>query len=495
MSILARNAMRLARKLILAVVIGIVLVVIVRDYFAVREDIRETEARVQDDIATLGYGLSITLAQVVRDSGPEAAESLIARRNEGDRIKIRWVALDVPKADKRAIELPPEAIAELRQGRLARLVQGSGPSARLFVYRPFYGQNPVHDIAEASESLAPLHERARRQITGMVVESIVILLLATGATFALGFRFVARPVQELVAQARRIGGGDLTQRLRLTGHAELSELAEELNLMADRLAAAQDRRLALQRQVEAETAAKLAALDQLRHADRLATIGQLASGVAHELGTPLNVVAGHAKMIASDEAPEENRDSARVIAEQAARMTAIIRQLLDFARRNKPQLSVGDLAAVTEHTIQMLSRLAQQRKAELRLSAARPAARVRMDEAQMQQAITNLIVNAVQAMPGGGVVEVDLAEVRRDERQYLRLAIHDQGPGIAPEHLPHIFEPFFTTKGVGEGTGLGLPVCYGIVQEHGGFIEVESAVGAGTRFCVFLPVVSAEDST
>jgi signal transduction histidine kinase len=479
--------MRLARKLILAVVIGIVLVVIVRDYFAVREDIRETQARIDDDVATLGYGLSITLAQVVRDSGPEAAESLIARRNEGDRIKIRWVALDVPKADKRAVDLPPEAIAELRQGRLARLVQGSGASAQLVVYRPFYGQTPVHDLAEASESLAPMHERSRRQIVSMVVESIVILLLATGATFALGFRFVARPVQELVAQARRIGAGDLSQRLRLAGHAELSELAEELNQMCDRLVAASAR-------IAAESAAKLAALDQLRHADRLATIGQLASGVAHELGTPLNVVAGHAKMIAADEAPEENRDSARVIAEQAARMTAIIRQLLDFARRNKPQLHVGDLAAVTEHTIQMLSRLAQQRKAELRLSTGRPSARVRMDEAQIQQAVTNLILNAIQAMPGGGVIAVDLADVRQTEGQYVRLAVHDQGPGIAPEHLPHIFEPFFTTKGVGEGTGLGLSVCYGIVQEHGGFIEVESAVGAGTRFSVFLPAVSAEGS-
>jgi signal transduction histidine kinase len=482
--------MRLARKLILAVVIGIVLVVIARDYSAVREDLRLYQARIDDDVATLGYGLSVTLAQVVRDSGPEAAESLIERRNEGDRIRIRWVAIDVPATDKRAVDLPPEAIAELRRGGLARLERGSGESARLFVYRPFFGQQPVHDLAEASESLAPIHERARQQIVSMLVESIAILLLAAGATFALGFRFVARPVQELVVQARRIGADDLSQRLHLAGHDELSELAVELNLMCDRLVAVRDRRLAMQRQIEDESAARLAALDQLRHADRLATIGQLASGVAHELGTPLNVVAGHAKMIASDEAPEENRDSARVIAEQAARMTAIIRQLLDFARRNKPQLKVGDLAAVTGHTIQMLSPLALQRRVELRLSTARPSARVRMDEAQIQQAITNLILNAIQAMPGGGGVAVDLADARQAGREYVRLAIQDQGPGIASEDLPHIFEPFFTTKAVGEGTGLGLSVCYGIVQEHGGFIEVESAVGAGTRFSVFLPAVS-----
>jgi two-component system NtrC family sensor kinase len=485
--------MRLARKLILAVVLGMLLIIVARDYAAVRDDIRDYQQRIADDVATLGYGLSVTLAQVVRDSGPAAAEALIARRNLDDRIRIRWVALDVPPTDKRAVDLPEPMVAALRQGQPTRIIRGKDSSARLFVYRAFIGEAPVHDVVEASESLAPIHERARRRNLGIVVESVVILLLAAIAALVLGLRLIARPVQQLVAQARRIGAGDLSQRLQLAGHHELSELAVEMNLMCERLIAARD-------DLAAESAAKLAAVEQMRHADRLATVGQLASGVAHELGTPLNVVAGYAKMISAAEGtPDEDRDGARIIAEQASRMTAIIRQLLDFARGGKPQLQSGDLAAVAGRTVTMLTHLATQHHVQLNLRAPPDGGRVRMDEGQMQQVISNLILNAIQAMPGGGGIDIEVAQTRTSrlgqpasERACMRLSIVDQGGGIAPDALAHIFEPFFTTKDVGEGTGLGLSVCYGIVEEHGGWITVESTMGKGSKFTVYLPAV--EDS-
>jgi two-component system NtrC family sensor kinase len=485
--------MRLARKLILAVVGAIVLVVIAHDYAAIKADIRDHQERVADDVATMGYGLSFTLSQVLAASGPEATETLIARRNQGARVQIRWVALDVPPTDKRAVELPPEMIADLRRGEPAQLIRGRGASARLVVYRPFAGQNPVHDLAEASESLARIRQSQRRGIVGVIEESIVILLLAVVGALAFGFRFVARPIQELVAQARRIGAGDLSGRLQLKGHHELSELAAEMNLMRDRLLEARDR-------LAAESAAKLAAVEQLRHAERVATVGQLASGVAHELGTPLNVIAGHAKMIRSEEGThQEDLDSAQVIGEQSARMTAIIRQLLDFARRGKPHLENGDLWVVADRTAKMLAHLALQQHVTLQLAPIDGRGRVRMDEAQMQQVIANLVLNAIQAMPNGGRVHITLDQVRASqpgrasgERDYVRLVVADEGTGIPSEHLPRVFEPFFTTKDVGDGTGLGLSVCYGIVQEHGGWVEVDSEVGKGSRFSVYLPAVGAQ---
>jgi signal transduction histidine kinase len=473
------------------VVLGILLVVIAHDTLAVRQDIRDYEARIADDIANMGYGLSITLPRMVRDGGPAAAEALLEHRNDGNRIRVRWVALDVPASDGRAVDLPVPLATALREGQPARLIRGSGSAARLFVYRPFAGQKPAHDLVEASESLALMHDRETRRITGVIVESIAILALAGFSAVVLGLRFVARPVQRLVAQARRIGAGDLSQRLQLAGHHELSELAIEMNLMCDHLVETRE-------ELAAESAAKLAVVEQVRHADRLATVGQLASGVAHELGTPLNVVAGYAKMISSAEGtPDEDRDGARIIAEQAARMTAIIRQLLDFARGAKPQLQVGDLAAVASHTVTMLAHLATQHHVELRLAPTlgTDGLRVRMDESQMQQVITNLVINAIQAMPRGGRVDIDLGAARASrpghgtgERDCVRLSIADQGAGIATEAMPHIFEPFFTTKDVGEGTGLGLSVCYGIVEEHGGWITVDSTLGQGSRFSVYLPV-------
>jgi signal transduction histidine kinase len=239
-------------------------------------------------------------------------------------------------------------------------------------------------------------------------------------------------------------------------------------------------------------------LDQLRHADRLATVGKLASGVAHELGTPLNVVGARARMIADGETTaEESREYAGIIVGATDRMTVIIRQLLQFARRGGPEKAPRDLRRIAADTIELLRPLAKQARAELRVEPAPPDATANVDSAQIQQVVTNLVMNAIQSMPRGGLVELSMqleraespAGVQRPDGSYLCLRVKDEGDGIAPEVLPHIFEPFFTTKDVGAGTGLGLAVSYGIIRDHDGWISVESKVGQGTTFCVFLPAL------
>lgn len=491
--------MRLARKVIVAAILGVLVVVLATGYLAVRGNITEYQARVAEEMAVNARGLSVTLKRVVEELGPRAAKAMIAERNISNPVKVRWLKLDAPSGDEQAIDLPAAFLSDLRQGRPVRIIRGQGDSAALLVYRPFNKQEPPHDVVEAAESLEPLRAQVRRSIVMTAVESIAILVVGAGLSTTFGLRFIARPVQALVAQARRIGSGDLSQRLALTGHDELSELATEMNAMCDRLEQARDR-------VSAEHAAKLAAVEQMRHADRLATVGQLASGVAHELGTPLNVISAHATLIRSGGGtPDEDREGLRVIVEQTVRMTAIIRQLLDFARREGPKLEDGDLAAVVERTAAMLAHGASQRNVELFVSPTATAGqwRVRMDAAHVQQVVANLVLNATQAMPRGGRVEIDVGAARAikpgetAERDYVRITVVDHGVGIPPENLPRIFEPFFTTKEVGSGTGLGLSVCYGIVEEHGGFIAVDSTVGKGSRFSVFLPATArdAEVST
>jgi two-component system NtrC family sensor kinase len=252
--------------------------------------------------------------------------------------------------------------------------------------------------------------------------------------------------------------------------------------------------------LQAEMTAREAALEQLRHADRLNTVGKLGSGIAHELGTPMAVISGHAAMIADAEVEgDAARQSARTIRQQADRMARIIRQLLDFARRGQPQKAEVDLRAVLKQVLALLAPLSGQRLQRLVLEEPGEPVRAQVDPGQLQQALTNLVVNALHASPDKGHVTVRLSVLGAGQlpegstshsptcRRAL-IEVIDRGTGIDPANLQKIFEPFFTTKPVGQGTGLGLPVSVEIIREHGGWLDVRSTPGEGTHFSLFLPL-------
>jgi signal transduction histidine kinase len=224
-------------------------------------------------------------------------------------------------------------------------------------------------------------------------------------------------------------------------------------------------------------------------------VGKLASGIAHELGTPLNIVLARAEMIAAGEtSQDETITYAGIIVDAASRMTRIIRQLLEFARRKGPQKAAQSIAPIVGRTLELLRPLGAKKHVALCLEngETRP---VEIDANQFEQVVTNLVVNAIQAMDHEGDVTVCISEERvsppadieSNAKEFACVRVTDQGAGIDAEHVPHIFEPFFTTKDVGEGTGLGLSVAYGIVLDHGGWIAVKSEVGKGTEFFVYLP--------
>jgi signal transduction histidine kinase len=199
---------------------------------------------------------------------------------------------------------------------------------------------------------------------------------------------------------------------------------------------------------------------------------------------------------AGDLSAAEVTECANIIRAQVDRITAIVRQLLDFARRRPTKKSPTDMAGLVTGTLKLLSTIGGKQNVSLEYTGEERAVRARVDAGQIQQVLMNIILNAVQAMPGGGAVRVDMrSTVARPpeghegaEGRYLRISVRDEGAGISPEHLPHIFEPFFTTKDVGKGSGLGLSIAYGIVREHGGWIDVQSEVGVGSCFDVYLPL-------
>jgi two-component system, NtrC family, sensor kinase len=226
----------------------------------------------------------------------------------------------------------------------------------------------------------------------------------------------------------------------------------------------------------------LAAQHQLEHVTRLATLGTLASGIAHELGTPLNVVLARAKMIARGEVDGDAvKDNARLIVEQAERMTRIISELLDFARDRRPRQAALDLSGAITQASVLLQPIAEDARVAIEHSV--PPISIQGDAGQLQQALTNLMLNGIQAMPEGGTLQIAVEETSGE----IRIHIADQGTGIPEEERERIFKAFYTTKEPGKGTGLGLAVSDRIVKDHGGRILVESEVGRGSRFTIVLP--------
>jgi len=310
-----------------------------------------------------------------------------------------------------------------------------------------------------------------------ICAALAILMFATLYSATAAARIVGGPIDELVGEFRRVGRGDLT---RLSGRIradEFGKLQRELDVMIGQLF---DARLAAAREHEA----KLELFEQLRHADRLATVGRLASGIAHELGTPLNVISGYSKLIANgDEDGDAARDAARIIGEQSKRVADVVRQLLDFARRGQPRLEATDVGPVIQRAVDMVQIEGDKRGVLVTYHESQVPIIAAIDTSRIQQVIVNLAINAIHASAPGAEVVLDVSRVDGE----VQIAVRDHGCGIAKDALSHVFEPFFTTKPVGEGTGLGLAVSHGIIEEHHGRIRVVSEVGSGSTFTVCLP--------
>jgi two-component system, NtrC family, sensor kinase len=481
--------MKLTRKFILALALTMLGVLAVTAGFRIRRDIGRFEAQRRTDNRLLGLAVAGAASRIWSKVGQEQAFDVVADANERESdVTIRWVWLDAPPGDGHAPEVNAATVRDLHPGKTLSLRLSTPDGDAAYTYEPIAGPRPA--AVELKQSLVAERQNVRDTVLQTVAVTLLLGVTSALLMAALGYVLIGKPIRLLADKARRVGRGDLSGDLHLPQRDEISELADEMNAMCARLAAAQG-------QAAAEAEARVRTLEQLRHADRLMTVGKLAAGLAHELGTPLNVITGRSQIIC-DARPGDGElipSSARVIADQAARMTDILRQLLDFARRRPAQKTPTRLRGLVQQSVDLLQAMARKRGVSLELSAgAEPT--VAADPAQLQQALANLIVNAVDAMPLGGPVTVsvahELARAPADagsaEIECARIDVADTGEGIRPEALPHIFEPFFTTKEVGEGTGLGLSVTYGIVQEHKGWIEVQSVPGRGSRFSIFLPL-------
>lgn len=474
--------MRIAVRLWLSMVATFVVVLGVGLAVRVEEErllLLETTLR---DRRFFAHALHAALSREHGSTDPlREAESMIEREElAAAHIVVRVVSSSRPDLLRPRL---PGVESSLVRGEVSIGVLGD----EILTYVPLERGQDVLAI-ELAEPHAVPGLLARIGWLSLVFQTLALAAVAALVTGLLVRALVGRPLGRLAQLARRIAAGDLSARADVEGRDEVALLAREMNEMAEGLEKAR-------RKLEESEAERAQALEQLRHADRLRMVGQLASQLAHELGTPLNVVGGHARLIEQNEtAGEEIRASARTIVEQTAKMTKSIRGVLDFSRRRteRRELDVVDLVERAQLTLAPLAR-----KARVQVVVERKGlvSRVRANAQEVLQVLTNLLVNAFQAMPGGGVVRVQVSE--RDATppagsdgspgRYVVIAIIDQGRGIAEEDMPHLFEAFFTKKAEGEGTGLGLAVAHGIVRDHRGWLEVRSVQGRGSTFEVFLP--------
>jgi two-component system, NtrC family, sensor kinase len=454
------------------------------------------------------------LTRMMRDVGREPGIEVARIYNKKGVIALssdsteEGLAVDMQAEACNVCHATPGALRQLLDKDRTRLI--NAPEGRtLGVIHPIYNRaacsGPPCHVHSPDQSVLGLLEvrmklsdmeatlsKTRWQVIGL---GILFTLLVAGLAGIFVHRVVHKPVQQLTRGTREIAAGNLDVRLEARGGVELAALAEDFNVMAARLTEARNENeqwaATLERRVDDKTAELQEMNRRMLQVERMASLGQLAATVAHEINNPLSGVLTYAKLLqrraerAGQEAPEE----LKFIVEETARCGEIVKNLLGFARRGTGDFTRHDVGRLVDGALQVVAHQFTQNRIAVRREL--EELDLLCDPAQIKQALVAMFVNSVEAMPDGG--ELTVRAKAGPGGDGVLLEVEDTGPGIDPGDIKHIFEPFFTTKFDGKGVGLGLSVVYGIVARHGGQIDVQSERGRGTTFRVHLPSVPPAD--
>ena len=312
------------------------------------------------------------------------------------------------------------------------------------------------------------------QFFGFTMLSMVLLL--TGGVSLIFHRFVRQPLKTMSARMAQVEEGDLTVRLQPQSEDEVSSLVVSFNSMLDRLREANDEIQQYHYQ-------------QMERVDRLASVGEMSAGIAHEIKNPLAAIKGAISILYDDFSEDDpRREVVNKVIEQIARLDKAATDLLFFGRPGKPSFEYVDTNDLLNKTMFFVSQHPEAKNVHQNKEFTRNMPPVWVDAKQLQQVFFNIIINAIQAMKDGGTLLLQTDLVEDQETQFVRVMIGDSGPGIKPEDLDKVFTPFFTTKT--QGTGLGLAICRQLIEQQGGKVDIKSRVGEGTRVMIDLPVSS-----
>lgn len=314
------------------------------------------------------------------------------------------------------------------------------------------------------------------------IASLCLILIIIGTHFLT--RSIIGPLEKMVVATEEITKGNLNVEVHCTSEDEIAQLARHFNMMSKSLKTMQKR---WEERMQ----------DQLVQSEKLASLGKMAAGVAHEMNSPLTGIMTFSHLLARKyKKATEEYEWLEIIIGETERCARIVRQLLDFARETQPDMKPSNVNEIIAQTLELVTHQAIFHDINVKLKFDEKINSTLLDPNQIKQALLNIILNAVDAMEGKGALTIETkfdADGKKDNREFIRIIITDTGCGIPQNIIDKIFDPFFTTKEVGKGTGLGLAVTYGIVKRHGGEINVRSEVGRGTTFTIELPVMRFQE--
>jgi signal transduction histidine kinase len=463
------------------------------------ETARSTAQAVADDIEVQDPA-TIADREAMRDN-------LVEFRNAVPTVK--WISAFAPGADGK-LEVYASTGVERQEasGVALRAVQTHdeawGDPTEVFqtvampVYHPADRVWGAVAVTFSLASIDDLDEAASHIVFWFVPPVIIALTLLVDL---LARRLIHQPIGGIRSTMQRAAEGDLSVRAPVARRDEIGVVAEGLNEMLARMENFNESLQARVREATSELRDRNAQLvesyqrvfalrEALARADQMAAVGQTAASVAHQIGTPLNLISGYVQIL-MEEAGEASRSGRRLalVQEQIRKVTVIVRTMLDHARRTMPKVQT-DAAQLVERVCEVARPKLDAAGVRLELSVDRHAPRINADAVQLELALLNLVTNGLDAMPAGGTLSAGVTTTPAG----VRLRIADTGTGIDPELLPRIFEPWVTTKGAGRGSGLGLSITREVVAAHGGTIAVSSRPGEGTEFTIDLPAAPAEVS-
>lgn len=445
------------------------------------------ENALREDLQAHAVTLQIALEEDYAYGRTAEAQHLIDRLRENTEIyavvlfdrEQNLVAESKPLTEE-TLRNPPELASVLKTGKQSEIVRQIDGKRFVSIILPMRVRNEMRGAFEIIKPLSLVERDIYFARIYWLSATFLLLAVIFAVVYFVLKRNLSAPIKALLSATEAVGKGDFAHQVIVKSQGdEFARLAAQFNRMAQKLL---EKDLANQTEVEN----RIRLERELRHNEQLVMVGRMAAGVAHELGAPLNVIDARAEQLQkkTEIAAEKRERNLEIIRSNVARITHLVRQLLNLARPFNLNLTAVNIRESVANALEQVESVAESSGVEVIFHAPNGLL-VKADPNYLVQVWLNILLNALQEMPDGGKLLVEIG----DDSKFASVKITDTGGGILPEHFISLFDPFFTTKDIGKGTGLGLPIANRIVEEHGGKISAENSSQGGASFTVKLPLM------